>query len=185
MAMPTARNTGIGRSTPSASKGFIGFLLGNPLLLLSAGLGIALILTGLALKGYKARSEHWHTQFEQERTQFVSFRLQVETEGKKAKAEAEAKEKRQQEVNREVAKSYESRIADLRRQYVRLRDATPVRPDGSTVPLSSCGPASPDGTASQSVSLADYRALESRAAEDALKVLAWQSWATSQNLVVE
>jgi hypothetical protein len=183
--MPTARNTGIGRSTPSGCRGFIQFLLGNPLLLLSAGLGIALLLTGLALKGYKSRSEHWHTQYELVNTQFGAFRMQVAAEGEKAKAEAEAKEKRQQEVNREVNKSYESRIADLRRQYVRLRDSTPVRPDGSAVPLAACGPASPDGAAGQSVSLADYRALESRAAEDALKVVMWQSWAKSQNLAVE
>lgn len=185
MAMPTARSIGTARSTPSGSRGFVQFLLGNPLLLLSAGLGIALILTGLALKGYKARSEHWHTQYELVSTQYGAFREQVRLDGEKAKAEAVSKEKRQQEVNREVAKSYESRIASLRSQYNRLRDTIPVHPDGSQLSVTTCGPASPDGTAGQSVSLADYRALESRAAEDAVKVLAWQNWARSQNLPVE
>lgn len=183
--MPTARSIGTARSTPSGSRGFIQFLLGSPLLLLSAGLGIALVLTGLALKGYKSRYEYWHGQYEQLYAMSAAFRKQVEVEGEKAKAESVAKEKRQQEVNREVAKSYESSIASLRSQYNRLRQSIPVHPDGSQLSVTTCGPASPDGAAGQSVSIADYRALESRAAEDALKVILWQQWATSQNLRVE
>ena len=173
---------------PRKQEGFISFLLGNPALLACAALGIALLLTGLALKGYKARSEHWQAQYQTEKAQYSAFRKQVEDEGEKAKAESVAKEKRQQEVNREVAKSYESRIASLRSQYNRLRQSIPVHPDGSQLSVSSCGPAIPDGAAGQpipSVSLADYRALESRAAEDALKVILWQDWARQQGLRVE
>ena len=170
---------------PRKQEGFISFLLGNPALLACAALGIALLLTGLALKGYKARSEHWQAQYQTEKAQYSAFRKQVEDEGEKAKAESVAKEKRQQEVNREVAKSYESRIASLRSQYNRLRQSIPVHPDGSQLSVTTCGPESPDGAAGQSVSIADYRALESRAAEDALKVILWQDWARQQGLRVE
>src|SRR5512145_1976267 len=103
--------------------------------------------------------------------------MQVAAEGEEAQKAAEAKELKQQEVNREVVKSYETRLADLRARYTRLRD-NPVRPDGSAVPITACRPSSTDGTAQESVPLAEYRALESRAAEDALKVLGWQQWAT-------
>lgn len=173
------------RKHPAKQYGFIQFLLGNPALLACAALGIALVLTGLALKGYKSRAEYWHTQYEQVYTHFEVFQKEVALAGEKAKAEAAAKEKRQQEVNREVAKSYESRIASLRSQYNRLRQSIPVHPDGSQLSVTTCGPASPDGAAGQSVSIADYRALESRAAEDALKVILWQDWARQQGLRVE
>lgn len=165
-------------------RGFLQFLLGNPLLLLSAALGIGLVVTGLVAKGYKERVIHWRTQYESVQAQFGAFRMQVAAAGEKAKAEAEAKERKQAEVNHAVVADYEMRLARLRSEYQRLRER-PVRPDLSPVPITACGPTSPDGAATESVPLAEYRSLEARAAEDALKVLAWQNWAKSQNLAVE
>lgn len=188
MAMPTARNTGIERSTPSGSRGFIQFLLANPLLLVSAGLGIALILTGLALKGYKARSEHWHTQFESVQAQFGVFRMQVAAEGEKAKTEAEAKEKRQQEVNRGLEKQVATADARLVDAIRRLRERAPIHPDGREVSRSSCLPEGAVGASQepgQWVSLSDYRALEERAAEDIQTLRFVENWVTEQNLRIE
>jgi hypothetical protein len=99
---------------PGFGRGFIQFLLGNPLLLACAGLGIALLLTGLAAKAYKSRSEHWHTQFELVQAQFGAFRMEVEAAGEKAKKESAAKELHDKLVLQEKQKFYETQLNKLR-----------------------------------------------------------------------
>lgn len=188
MAMPTARNTGLGQSTLSGSRGFLGFLLSNPLLLLSAGLGIALLLTGLALKGYKSRYEYWHGQYEQLYAMSAAFRKQVEVEGEKAKAESAAKEKRQQEVNRALEKQVKDADALLAAANRRLRERPPLRPDGSEVSRAACVPEGAVGEGKepgQWVSLSDYRSLEERAARDVQTLRLVEQWITQQGLRVE
>lgn len=176
------------RRHQARQDGFLQFLLGNPLLLLSAALGIALLFTGLALKGYKARSEHWHAQYEQKSAQLVAIVAEYDEKGRRAQAAAEAKEAQQRKVNDDLARQLARADSDLAAANRRLRERPPVRPDGSEVSRASCVPEGAVGASQepgQWVSLSDYRALEERAARDVQTLRFVEQWITSQNLAVE
>lgn len=166
-------------------RGFLAFLLGNPMFLLCAGLGIALIGAGIAGKIYKAQRDGARAEVVQVKAEYAGFRMEQDRIGKAAQQAAKAKEAEQRSDNEAVIKAYERQTADLRNALKRLRDSPPVRPDGSSVPVLACGPSSPDGAAGQSVPIAEYRSLEDRAAQDALTIVTWQNWARLQGLTSE
>lgn len=118
--------------------------------------------------------------------QYAAFREETERLGKKAQAEADAETKRQKEVNdglQKRLKALGARNVELAAHVERLRKRPPERPDGSAVPTVAHGPPGADGAgAAESVPLADYRALEARAAYDAQTVMLWREWATAQGL---
>ena len=173
---------------PRKQEGFISFLLGNPALLACAALGIALLLTGLALKGYKVRSEHWHAQYEQKSAQLVAIVTEYDEKGRRAQAAAEAKEAQQRKVNDDLTKQLARADSDLAAANRRLRERPPVRPDGSEVSRATCVPEGAVGESKepgQWVSLSDYRSLEERAARDVQTLRLVEQWITNQNLKVE
>jgi hypothetical protein len=157
-------------------------LLASPTLWL--GIGCAL----LAFSSWMLYKQ-WTAALEREakaRGEYAAFRAETERLGDEAKAKADAEIKRQKEVNDGLQKRLKALggvNAELRAHVERLRERPPERPDGSSVPTRACGPAGADGAgAAESVPLADYRALEARAAYDAQTVMLWREWATAQGL---
>lgn len=167
-------------------RGFFGFLLSNPMLLLAAALGIALIVTGVTAKIYKSQRDTARSETEQIRAQFAGFRAEVERLGEEAKAKAAAEEKRQKEVNDGLQKRLKALggvNAELRRTVERLRERPITDASGDHLPTRTDCPAGADGKgAAEYISVEHYRALESRAAYDAQTVMLWREWATSQGL---
>lgn len=156
---------------------FLG-LMGSPWLWLAIGAAL-LSLTGWQLW------ESWQREAKV-RGEFSAFRAETERLGLEAKTKAVAEIKRQKEVNDGLQKRLKALggvNAELRAHNERLRARPPERPDGSVVSTTACGPGGPDGSgAAESVPLADYRALEARAAYDAQTVMLWREWATAQGL---
>lgn len=95
-------------------KGFINLSLTGYIIL---GLTVALLINLALLKIQTSR-------LESEKAEFSAFRSEVNAAGIAAKAKAEAEIKRQEQVTKEVSKSYENRIASIRSTFDnRLRDA--------------------------------------------------------------
>lgn len=164
-------------------KGFVAFLLSNPLLMLAAALGIALLATGIALKFANARLERAKEALEAVRAEYAGFRAETERAGREAEARAREKEADYKRVNDEITKQLASSDARLRAALGELRKRPPVRPDGSAVPVAACRPEGADGPpAGEWIPLAEYRALEARAAYDAQTIMLWREWATAQGL---
>ena len=166
-------------------RGFLAFLLGNPLLLLSAGLGIALVVCGITGKVYKTQRDHARQEAEQVRNQFAGFRAEVERLGKEAAEKAKAQEDKQRKVSDDLRKKLhvaDARLADANR---RLRERPPVDPSGRELSTTACSAPGVDGKGQepgQWVSLADYRALEERSLKDVQTLKLLDEWLTAQGL---
>jgi hypothetical protein len=143
-------------------RGFLPMgLLASPTLWL--GIGCAL----LAFTTW-ASYNRWQAAVEREakvRGEFSAF-----VEGVKKRGE-------EQEKAADLAR----RDADLKR----LRDAPISRPDRSEVPVDECGPKRTDGTRAKCLPVEEYRALEERAYDDALKLTRLQEWVRSVGHPVE
>ncbi len=155
----------------TSQRGFLQFLLSNPLLLLSAALGVALVVCGLALKVKQAQYESEYKK----RLQAESVVAQmVETAKQVADANERIVESWKQSLVR-AKSSHASERAALVGQLDRMRD-NPVRPDGSAVPVTACAPSGTDGVPPKLVPLAEYESLQKRAAYDALQVTQLQDY---------
>jgi hypothetical protein len=119
--------------------------------------------------------------------QFEGFRREVKRLGDEAQAKTEAELKRQVEVNNGLSrkiKSLGAANAELNAERVRLLQRPPLRPDGSELSARpECAPGPSGQSPVESISLADYRELEARAAVDARTIMLWREWATSQGLM--
>lgn len=105
------------------------------------------------------------------------YQFQVAVAGGKAQAEEDAKYIEQLKKSLEQGNAYRTRLNSLRAELSRVRKH--IRPDGSEVPTIPAASGGTDGAGGQCVPVEDYRALEARAAEDALKIDEWQKWAES------
>lgn len=99
------------------------------------------------------------------------FRYEAAVEAAKSQAEADALYINTLLTNEETLRAYHVTRDLLRAERYELRL---TRPDGSKVPSLSAITAGAEGAASECVPLADYEALERRAALDAAKLLAIQ-----------
>jgi hypothetical protein len=161
------------RQAVKRQSGFIQFLLRNPLLLLSTALGIALVVAGVSIKVQTARLGAAQEKTAQAKGELAAFKAAVAAAGERQRIENEMIVSHYKEVNRETTRRYESRIAVLDQ---RLRSRPPERPDGSAVPTVACPAPGVDAAGGQLVSIEEYRALESRAAQDALTLTELQKW---------
>lgn len=154
------------------------------------GYVVAGLVAALVVAGGVASCEHRGKVKAQEETarvrgEFDGFVAQVAKRGKEAEAEKASIEKRWKEVLANAAQRYQSDLAGRDAAIRRLRERPPARPDGGTVPIASCSPQSPDGTSGEFVSLAEYRELEARAYDDALRLSRLQAWVKDTGHPVE
>jgi hypothetical protein len=157
-------------------RGFLQFLLGNPLLLACAALGIALIFAGLGLKFWKSRADHWQAQHSAVKAEFAGFVEAVKKRGEEQEAETAKTVKAHQEALREAKERFRVDLARRDADLRRLRERAPTDPGGRELPTIACGPAGTDGARQEHVSLAAYRALEERAYDDARTLTQLQEW---------
>ena len=158
---------------PSFGRGFIQFLLGNPLLLLSAALGIALVVAGVSLKVQTARVASAQEATAKAKGELAAYVASAKAAADRQRIETEMIVAHHKEVTRATSARYESRLAALTRS---LRERPPVRPDSSPVPTFTCPTPGINGPGLELISLEEYRALESRAAQDALTLTELQRW---------
>jgi len=153
-----------------ANRGFLQFLLSNPLLLLSAALGVALFFTGLALKYQQHKAEK---ALERAVTAEATVEQMIQTAKQVADANERIRESWRLALVRNKADGVNERAA-LVAQLERMRGA-PRDPTGSAIPVTSC-PGTPDVVPAEYVSLREYEALQERAALDALQLLELQDY---------
>jgi len=140
---------------------------------------LAIVAVLVAAAGFGAVKMHAHDQAKYETLQlaYSNFRGDVAAKGEQANREAAAQAAKQKGVEDALRKDLaaaDSLYADLAR---RLRERPPSRPDGSSVPTGTCAPAGAHGpSGGESVPLADYRALEARAAYDAQSLKLYKQW---------
>ena len=156
-------------------------LLASPSLWL--GLGCAL----LAFSSW-ALYKQWTAALEREakvRTEFAAFVEGVKRRGEEQERETEAKEAKDRETFKTIRARYAADIASRDAALKRLRERPPTDPSGREVPLLACGPQGADGAAEKLVPLAEYRALEERAYDDALRLQRLQEWVIATGHPVE
>jgi hypothetical protein len=107
---------------------------------------------------------------------FDVFTAEVQRRGEEAQAEKEAIEKRWRGVLSDVKARSASDLRDRDAALARLRARPPARPDASPVPVIAECSGRTDAASGELVPLADYRALEARAYDDALRLTRLQEW---------
>lgn len=168
-------------------RGFLQFLLGNPLLLACAALGIALVFTGLGLKFYKSRADHWQAQHAAVKAEFAGFVEAVKRRGEEQEAETARTVKAYQEALREAKDRFRVDLARRDADLRRLRERPPTDSGGRELPALACSPAGADAAGKEqipAVPLSDYRALEERAYDDARTLTALQDHLRSLGLPI-
>jgi hypothetical protein len=117
--------------------------------------------------------------------QFDGFVAEVARKGREAEAEKAAIETKWKEVLANAAKRYQSDVANRDAAIARLRSRPPARPDGSNVSVvAGCAP-SPNAAPGELVPLEEYRQLEARAYDDALRLTRLQEWVRDTGHPVE
>lgn len=155
------------------------------MLLALAALGIALIVAGLSARVYKSQRDHARANLEQAKAEFAGFVAAVKTRGEEQEAETARITKTHQEALRDAKTRFAADLARRDADLRRLRERPPADPGGREVPVLACGPPGADGTAAQLVSLAEYRAIEERAYDDALRLTRLQEWVRATGHPVE
>jgi len=147
-----------------------------PTLYVILGLGVAtLVAGGLASCEHKAKIK---AQEETAKVQgeFDAFVATTERQGREAEEEKAKIEAKWKEVLTNAAKRYQTDVANRDAAIARLRSRPPSRPGGSQVPIVTCGPSSPHAAGGEFISLEEYRQLEARAYDDALRLTRLQEW---------
>lgn len=159
-----------------SEQGFLAFLLGNPMLALAAALAIAFVFAGLAAKGYKSQRDSARVERAAVKAEYAGFVIAVKRRGEEQEKETAAREEKDRATLKAIRAGYQADLARRDADLRRLRERPPADPSGREVPVLACGPAGADGTAAQLVPLAEYRALEERSYDDALRLTALQRW---------
>lgn len=141
-------------------------------------IAIAVLMALLSLASWQLW-ESWQREAKV-RGQYAAFQEEVRDAGERAIAAV----KEDNRKRKENANATRLELNRLQRLVIELRNSTSVRPDGSAVPITSiCAPGT-DGAACQFVPIADYRALEDRARQDAARLIAWEEWRVLNNIPV-
>jgi len=165
-------------------RGFLQFLLANPALLGLAALGIALVVTGLAAKVYKAQRDRARAEVVTVKAEYEGFVIAVKRRGEEQEKETAAKEEKDRATLKAIRTQYQADLARRDADLRRLRERPPARPDSSPVPLLAGRPEGAHEAAGEpipSVALSEYRALEERAYDDARRLAALQRWVMETN----
>lgn len=143
------------------------------------GRALAIVAAFAAAAAFGALKMHAHDKvaYDELNLAYANFRADVKAQGDiaaKLAAEQDAKQKEVEDALRKDLAGADAAYADAVR---RLRGRAPSRPDGSAVPVQACPAQGVGGSADQkSVPLADYRALEERAAYDAQTLELLKDW---------
>jgi hypothetical protein len=150
-------------------------LLASPTLWL--GIGCAL----LAFTTW-ASYNRWQAAVEREakvRGEFAAFTEGVKQRGEEREKETADKEAKDRETFKLIKAKWTADLASRDAALQRLRDRPPTDSGGRPLSSLSACPAGPDGAAGQqipAIALADYRALEERSYDDALRLSRLQEW---------
>lgn len=162
-----------------SQRGFA--LLASPTLWLAVGCGLLAFTTW-------ASYNRWQAAVEREakvRGEFAAFVEGVKQRGLEQERETAEKEAKDREQFKLIKARYSADLARRDADLKRLRDAPVTRPDSSEVPITRIGPERPNGTAAQFIPLEEYRALEERAYDDALRLTRLQEWVRAVGHPVE
>ena len=135
-----------------------------------------------------ASYNRWQAAVEREakvRGEFSAFVEAVKKRGEeqeKATAEKEAKDRA---TFKTIQATYRADLARRDADLKRLRERPITDPGGREVPVVSCGPQGTDGARAEFVPASEYRALEERSYDDALKLTRLQSWVRAVGHPVE
>lgn len=145
------------------------------------GYAIAGLLVAVLAAGGVASCEHKGKIRAQENAariqgEFDGFVAQTKRLGDQALAEKAAIETKWKEVLANAAKRYQTDLAGRDAALRRLRERPAARPDGGAVPVIACRPAGLDGPGGEFIPLEEYRQLEARAYDDALRLTRLQEW---------
>jgi len=155
-------------------RGFLQFLLANPALLGLAALGIALVVTGLAAKVYKAQRDRARAEVVTVKAEYAGFVEATKRKGEEQERATAQTVKGYEEALREAKKRHARDLGARDRELARLRSRPATDPGGRDLPTFTCNPGRADDAAAQCVSVGDYRALEERAYDDARTLMALQ-----------
>lgn len=149
-----------------------------------SGYAILGLVAALFVAGGVASCEHRAKLGAEQRAariqgEFDGFVAQVARRGKEAEAEKAAVETRWKEILTDAKTQFRADLAARDAALRRLRERPPARPDGSAVPVTPCRPERADGPGGEFVPLAEYRELEARAYDDALRLTRLQDWVRS------
>jgi hypothetical protein len=147
-------------------------LLASPTLWLGIGCALLAFTTWASYNRWQAAVQ----REAQVRGEFDAFVAAVKARGEERERETAKKEAEDRETFKLVKAKYAADLARRDADLRRLRERPPERPDRSEVPVTRIGPERPDGTAEKLVPLEEYRALEERAYDDALKLTRLQEW---------
>jgi len=117
--------------------------------------------------------------------EFDGFVAQVARRGKEAEDEKARIEAKWKEVLANASQRYNADIAGRDAAIRRLRERPPARPDGGSLSVIACRPEGAAQTGGEFVSLAEYRELEARAYDDALRLTRLQEWVIATGHPVE
>jgi len=146
--------------------------------MLIGGIALAVVIGGLTLatKVLKSQRDAARAEVVKLQAEYDTFVEGVRKRGEEQEAATKAQEAKQKEILDVTKKRYLAELANRDAAIRRLRERPPERPGGSEVPVSAgCAP-SPDGSSREFVPLEEYRQLEARAYDDALRLTRLQQW---------
>lgn len=161
-------------------RGFIAFLLGNPMILACVAMGVILVGMSIAAKAYKAQRDSARGEVIVKESQLEAVRQL----GKQAEIAAREQELKQKETTSAIQKTHQAQLARLRAELIGLRER-PRNPSGGEIRIAAECPGKSDAVPEKLVPLADYVSLQERAAEDALNLVSLQDWVRGQGFPVE
>lgn len=160
---------------PTYTKTCMGFiqlpLMGWGMLIL----GTIILILGVSLKIQSSRLHAEKEAHESTRLQYRTFVSEVKRQGEEQEAKVKKEKARQQQVNKERAKTYEKRIADIASAYQRLLSESPHSGSGSVSSI-------PDPARSPHDSTRDQQLLSvlRHAEEQTARLEELQKWAREQ-----
>lgn len=155
------------------------------MLYLIGGLLAAVLVAGGFAGCEHRRADANAAEREQVRAEFAGFKLEAERIGKEQEQAAKDKEASDRVIHDKTVAALQHDLAGRDAALKRLRDAPISRPDRSPVPVTSCGPKGADGATGQFISAVEYRELQSRAYDDALRLTRLQEWVKATGHPVE
>lgn len=147
-------------------------------LMLIGGIALAVIIGGLflATKVYKSQRDAARAETVKIQAQFDTFVDGAKKIGEEQEAKTKSQEAKQKEVLDVTKKRYLAELANRDAAIRRLRERPATRPDSSPVPvIAGCAPGTNEA-GREWVPLEEYRQLEARAYDDALRLTRLQEW---------
>ena len=143
------------------------------------GLGAALLVaTGVAGCEHKAKVTA-QQETKAVRLEYGAFVEAVKRRGEEQEKAAAEKEEKDRAAFKTIQTRYQSDLARRDADLKRLRERPPTDPGGREVSVISCRPEGTNAPGPELVPLAEYRALEERSYDDALRLTRLQEWVRS------